>query len=155
LDVAPLAGDLLQACPQLKVLATSREELRIYGEQRFAVQPFALPYAQPLPPIDDLLHFDAIRLFVARARAVKPDFSLTVENAASVVAICRLLAAPPPAIERAAARVRVLPPPALLPRLAESLKVLIGGARDLPERQQTLQGTIAWSYDLLTGAEKA
>jgi predicted ATPase len=151
---APLIGNLLAACPQLKGLATSRTPLRIYGEHEYAISPLALPSSSRLPPTSTLLDYDAIRLFVERAQWVQSDFALSSENADAVVAICRRLDGLPLAIELAAARIRMVPPAALLDRLSNRLKLLTGGARDLPERQQTLRAAIAWSYDLLSEPEK-
>ena len=150
----PLVAELLVACPRLKVLVTSRVPLRLRGEQEFALPPLQLPDPEPLPPVDLLGRYEAVRLFVERAQAVKPDFALTEENAPAVVEICHRLDGLPLAIELAAARIRLLPPRAMLPRLANRLSMLTGGARDLPERQQTLRGALAWSYDLLSADEQ-
>ena len=107
-----------------------------------------------LPPLERLTQYEAVRLFIERATDVKPDFEVTNENAPAVAEICARLDGLPLAIELAAARVRMLSPEALLTRLSQSLKVLTGGARDLPARQQTLRNTIEWSYDLLDEGEK-
>jgi predicted ATPase/class 3 adenylate cyclase len=155
LDVAPVVGELLGACPKLKVLATSRIPLRLYGEREYPVPPLALPDPRVLPPLEVLTHYEAVRLFVERARAVKPDFAVTNESAPAVAEICARLDGLPLAIELAAARVKVLPPKKMLERLADRLKLLKGGARDLPTRQQTLRGAIDWSYELLEEGEKA
>src|SRR5829696_4918744 len=154
LEGAPLVGELLGTCPRLKVLATSRIPLRLYGEQEYPVPPLALPDPRALPPVKVLTQYEAVKLFVERARAVKADFEVTNESAPSVAEICARLDGLPLAIELAAARVRLLPPQALLRRLGNRLKLLKGGPRDLPARQQTLRGTIDWSYDLLTEEEK-
>jgi predicted ATPase/class 3 adenylate cyclase/Flp pilus assembly protein TadD len=151
---ALVVGNLVGACPKLKVLATSRIPLRLYGEQEFPVPPLALPDQKALPPLEALTQYEAVRLFVERARAVKADFSLTTKNAAAVAEICARLDGLPLAIELAAARVRILPPQALLRRLGNRLQLLKGGPRNLPNRQQTLRKTIDWSYDLLTEEEK-
>jgi predicted ATPase len=153
-DGAPVVNQLIQVCPNLKILVTSRANLRIYGEQEYPLAPLQLPDSRRLPPIDRLAEFDAVRLFVERAQAARPDFTLTAENASSVVEICRRLDGLPLAIELAAARVKLLPPQALLQRLDHRLKLLTGGARDLPARQQTLRNAIAWSYDLLDPDEQ-
>jgi len=154
LEAAPLVADLLAACPELRVLVTSRSLLRLSGEQRLPAPPLPLPDPERLPAVAQLEQYDAVALFVQRARAVQPDFALTDANARAVAEICARLDGLPLAIELAAARVRLLPPPALLQRLSSGLAVLTGGARDLPERQRTLRGAIAWSYDLLTPAEQ-
>jgi predicted ATPase len=153
LGAAPEIGSLVAACPQLTLLATSREPLRVRAEQVFPVAPLALPEATDLP-LAEQAAVPAIALFVERARASDPAFVLTPQNAAAVVAICRRLDGLPLAIELAAARMRVLPPHALLAHLDHSLPILAGGARDLPERQRTLRTTIAWSYDLLDPGEQ-
>jgi predicted ATPase/Flp pilus assembly protein TadD len=155
LEGAPLVGELMGACPRLKVLATSRIPLRLYGEQEYPVPPLALPDPRVLPPVKVLTQYEAVRLFVERARAVKADFSVTNENAPAVAEICARLDGLPLAIELAAARVRILPPQKVLQRLSNRLKLLKGGPRDLPTRQQTLRGTIDWSYDLLEEVEKS
>jgi predicted ATPase/DNA-binding CsgD family transcriptional regulator len=151
---APIVVELLLGAPALKVLVTSRASLHLSGEHEFVVPPLPLPELQVLPPLDRLAQSEAIRLFVERAQAVKSDFALTQENAAAIVAICHQVDGLPLAIELAAGRVKLLSPQALLPRLENRLKLLVGGARDLPSRQQTLRGTIAWSYDLLDPASK-
>jgi predicted ATPase/class 3 adenylate cyclase len=154
LDGAPIVADLLMACPKLRVLATSRIPLRLYGEQEYPVPPLAVPDPRVLPPLKVLTQYEAVTLFVERARAIKPDFAVTNESARAVAEICARLDGLPLAIELAAARVRVLPPQKMLQRLGDRLKLLRGGARDLPARQQTLRGTIDWSYDLLEEDEK-
>ena len=152
---APLVGDLLSACPRLEVLATSRSVLRVYGEQEFAVPPLELPHPGRLPAIDRLSQYEAVRLFIERAKAARPDFSVTDENAPAVAEICMRLDGLPLAIELAAARIKLLPPRAMLERLGSRLKLVTGGARNLPERQRTLRGTIEWSYTLLEEGERA
>jgi len=148
-SAAPLVGELLEASPRLKVLATSRTSLRLRGERVLPVPPLALPDLAHLPAPQDLLQYAAVNLFVQRASSIRSDFALTEENAADVAAICVRLDGLPLAIELAAARIKVLPPHALLPRLETRFEVLRGGTRDLPERQQTLRRAIDWSYDLL------
>jgi predicted ATPase len=128
--------------------------LRLYGEQEYMVSPLAQPDPRVLLPAEILTQYEAVRLFVERARAVKADFSVTNENAPAVAEICARLDGLPLAIELAAARIRVLPPHKMLERLGYRLKLLRGGARDLPTRQQTLRGTIDWSYELLEEDEK-
>ena len=137
------------------MLVTSREALRLRGEREFAVPPLALPDRSRLEPLDQLTRYEAVRLFVERAQAVKPGFAITDGNAAAVAEICHRLDGLPLAIELAAARVNVLSPQALLARLERRLPLLTGGPRDVPARQQTLRETIAWSYDLLTPGEQA
>ena len=151
---APLVTELLAAAPRLKALVTSRATLRIYGEHEYPVPPLPVPDPAHLPPLEQLPEYAAVQLFVQRARAARPDFQLTAGNARAVAAICRRLDGLPLAIELAAARVRLLPPPVLLSRLERRLQVLVGGARDLPPRQQTLRGAISWSYDLLEPGEQ-
>jgi predicted ATPase/DNA-binding XRE family transcriptional regulator len=154
LGAAPLVAELLQACPQVAVLATSRTALRLRGEQRFAVLPLATPSAEAEVADQDLVAWPAVRLFLERARAVAADFALTPGNAPAIAGICRRLDGLPLALELAAARVPLLPPDALLRRLDRRLSVLTGGAADLPERQQTLRNTLAWSHDLLAAADR-
>jgi predicted ATPase/serine/threonine protein kinase len=151
---APDVSAVLDACPLVKAMVTGRTALRVYGEHEFSVPPLPLPESEtPLSP-GRLLDFPSIALFVQRAAAVKPDFSINVQNADAIVQICRRLDGLPLAIELAAARVRVLPPAGLLSRIASRLELLTGGARDLPERQRTLRRAIDWSHDLLTPAEQ-
>jgi predicted ATPase/class 3 adenylate cyclase len=154
LAAAPVVGDLLRACPELKVLATSRALLHLRGEREYPVPVLALPDPSRREPVPELIQYDAVRLFVERAQAAKPDFSLTDTNSAAVAEICRRLDGLPLAIELAAARIKLLPPQALLERLGERLKVLTSGARDAPARQRTLRDAIAWSHDLLSAQEQ-
>jgi len=173
LEGAPLLGRLLAAAPRLRVLATSRVPLRLYGEQEIRVPPLALPAPSPLrtggavPATDsaggagepdDPAGSEAVRLFVARARAVAPGFAPSGTTLAAVAAICAALDGLPLAIELAAARVKLFPPEALLPRLRARLTVLTdltGGPRDRPERQRTMRAALDWSYALLSPAEQA
>jgi predicted ATPase/DNA-binding XRE family transcriptional regulator len=152
LAAAPVVGDLLGAGPRIVVLVTSREPLRLRGEQEVAISPLPLPEHYDSYVV--LAQNPAVRLFVHRAHAAKRDFDLTDENAGVVAAICRQVDGLPLAIELAAARVKVLPPAALLARLETRLPVLAGGPRDAPARQRTLRDTIAWSHDLLTSKEQ-
>jgi predicted ATPase/class 3 adenylate cyclase len=157
-EAVPLVGELLAAAPKLKILVTSREALHIYGEHEYAVPALALPDLTRLPPLARLSQYEAVRLFIERARAVKPAFAITDESAAAIAEICYRLDGLPLAIELAAARSRIFTPQALLMRLAGAkhrLAFLTGGARDLPMRQQTLRDAIAWSYDLLDVREQA
>jgi predicted ATPase len=138
----------------LKVLVTSRAALRIYGEHEFPVPPLPVPDSRQMHSLEAVLSNPAVALFSQRAAAVKPDFTVTVDNAATVAAICSRVDGLPLAIELAAARVKMLPPNALLTRLESRLQVLTAGPRDVPERQQTLRKTIDWSYDLLSRSEQ-
>src|SRR5262245_24012755 len=150
LAAAPLAAQALALAPRLKLLITSREPLRVRGEQIVPVSPLRLPDRAAIPDLEQLVQIPAVALFVERAREARPDFALTTENAASIVAICQRLDGLPLALELAAARLSVLSPAALQARLERGMPLLTRGARDLPERQQTLRNTIAWSYDLLS-----
>ena len=147
MEAAPLLADLLTAAPGVKLLVTSRTLLRLTAEHSFEVGPLGLPIlggeASSGGPSA------SVRMFVDRARAVKPDFELTPENAAAVERICLTVEGVPLAVELAAAKVRLLTPAALLDRMSRQLSVLVGGQRDLPARQQTLRNTIEWSVQLL------
>ncbi|MGH2604823.1 MAG: ATP-binding protein, partial [Dehalococcoidia bacterium] len=145
---------LLRACSGLNVLATSRVRLRISGEREHPVPPLAVIASNGTSVEEDTARSEAVRLFGERALEVREDFTLTPEQVPIVAAICRRLDGLPLAIELAAARIKVLPPPALLARLEQRLPLLTGGARDLPERQRTMANTIAWSYDLLTPSDQ-
>jgi predicted ATPase len=153
-EAAPLVGGLLSACPQLKVLTTSRIRLRLYGEREYPVPPLDLPDLRYLPPVERLTQYGAVRLFTERAQDAKPDFSITDESAPVVAEICARVDGLPLAIELAAARIKLLPPQTMVKKLGHRLKLLTGGPRDLPERQRTLWGTIEWSHDLLEEGEK-
>jgi predicted ATPase/class 3 adenylate cyclase len=155
LAAAPDIAALLAVSPTLAILATSREPLRVRGEHEFPLLPLLLPVADHLPPLEELAQIAAVALFVERATASHPGFALTAENASEVTAICRRLDGLPLAIELVAARVKVLPPAALLTRLEKRLPLLTGGGRDLPTRQRTMLDAIAWSYDLLSPDEQA
>jgi predicted ATPase len=153
-DAAVVVADLLAACSRLKVLVTSRIMLHLRGEHEFVVPPLSVPNPKRLPALPGLLQHEAVALFIQGAQAVKPEFELTPANASAVASMCVQLDGLPLAIELAAARIKYFPPQALLTRLEQGLSVLSGGARDLPARQQTLRGAIAWSYDLLTPEEQ-
>jgi predicted ATPase/class 3 adenylate cyclase len=149
LDAALAVEHLLSHSRGLKVMVTSRSVLSVYGEREYPVPPLRLPDKGRGEPLDRLSASEAVSLFVERARAVRPDFQLTAENAAAVAEICSRLDGLPLAIELAAVRVNVLNPQAMLPRLDERLALLTSGPRSLPERQRTLRGAIDWSYRLL------
>ncbi|MCC6179831.1 MAG: tetratricopeptide repeat protein [Chloroflexi bacterium] len=154
LPAATTVADLLAACPHVRILVTSRAPLRIRGEHEYAVPPLALPESGPPVTVEELSAIPSVSLFVQRATDVRADFALTDANASAVAAICRRLDGLPLAIELAAARVKLLPPQAMLRRLDRSLAFLAGGARDSPIRHRTLRATIAWSYDLLGDDER-
>ncbi|HEX5707051.1 MAG TPA: tetratricopeptide repeat protein, partial [Pyrinomonadaceae bacterium] len=154
-SAAPLLASLLEASLRVKILVTSRAVLRLRGEHEFQVPPLLLPDLRgPLTRATELLQYASVELFVQRAVAAKSDFLLTERNAHAVAEICVHLDGLPLAIELAAARVRMLPPQAMISRLETPFKLLTGGARNLPMRQQTMSGAIAWSYDLLDDAGK-
>ena len=152
LPAAALVGDLLRASAGLRVLASSRATMHLYGEHEYEVPPLGLPETGANPDPAELSRYEAVSLFTQRALAVKPDFVITAANGAAVAEICSRLDGLPLAIELAAARVKLLPPQALLARLGRRLDMLDAGSRDLPARQQTLRGAIAWSHDLLDSA---
>ncbi len=154
LSEARLVAQFLSTCPQLKVLVTSRAVLRLSGEHDYAVRPLALPAPGEQPSVQETSRYEAVQLFLARARAARTTFTLTEGNAREVAEICVRLDGLPLALELAAARVRLLPPRAMLARLDKRLPLLTGGAQDLPSRQQTLRATLDWSYSLLDGAEQ-
>jgi predicted ATPase/DNA-binding CsgD family transcriptional regulator len=147
-------GDLLVACPKLKVLVTSREVLHVRAEHEYAVPPLELPDPKHLPDLAALSHYAAVALFLQRAQAVKPDFQITNANARAIAEICARLDGLPLTIELAAARIKLLPPQALLTRLDQRLNVLTSTSRDVPARQQTLRNMLSWSYNLLDAAEQ-
>jgi predicted ATPase/class 3 adenylate cyclase len=147
-------AELLRACPRLRVLATSREPLRLMAEREVAIAPLGVPERGGRARFHEIAQSEAVRLFVDRAEAVRAGFALGPENAAAIAEICRRLDGLPLAIELAAARARSHEPAQLLAALSSRLSVLTDGPVDLPERQQTLRDAIAWSYDLLDGAEK-
>jgi predicted ATPase len=154
IQAAPTVADLLAMGSNLKILVTSRAPLHLYGEHEFLVPPLALPDARSPLPLEALSQCPAVALFVQRAIAVKPDFELNRENSIAVTEICSRLDGLPLAIELAAARVKVLSLSSIETRLVSRLQLLTGGARDLPERQQTLRAAFDWSYDLLNPAEQ-
>jgi predicted ATPase len=154
MQAAPMVAALLAMGPNLKILATSRAALHIYGEHEFPVPPLPLPDTRFKPSVQVLSACPAVALFVQRAVAAKPDFELNGQNALAVAEICSRLDGLPLAIELAAARVKVLSPSSMLTRLQSRLQLLTGGSRDLPQRQQTLRAAMDWSYDLLSAAEQ-
>jgi predicted ATPase/serine/threonine protein kinase len=153
-QAAPVVAELLAMGANLKLLVTSRSPLHVYGEHEFPVPPLALPDSRSTFSVELLSACPAIALFLQRAAAAKPDFELNRENAPAISEICSRLDGLPLAIELAAARIKVLSPALMLTRLASRLQLLTGGARDLPERQQTLRAAMDWSYDLLNAAEQ-
>ena len=156
-QVISAAGDvseLLAACPVVSFLVSSREVLHLYGEYDVPVPPLPLPDPESDLPPEKLAQNAAVALFIARARAVDPTFRLTADTADAVVEICRRLDGLPLALELAAARIRTLPPQALVTRLGQRLELLTAGARDLPDRQHTMRRAIDWSHGLLTPAEQ-
>lgn len=147
-------GALLATCPGVTALATSRISLGLTGEHEYALRPLETPDPQRQEPLERLIRYPAVALFVERAREAQASFTLTNANAAAVAGVCAQLDGLPLAIQLAAARVKVLPPAALLARLERQLPLLTGGARDLEERQQTMRAAIAWSEDLLSLEER-
>ncbi len=150
---ASLADGLLRACPNLTILATSREPLGVAGEATFRVPSLAAPHAEDLPAVE-VAEFDAVRLFLERATRAKPDFRLDGSTAQAVVEICHRLEGLPLAIELAAARMRALTPQQILEGLHNRFRLLTGGARTTIARQQTLQASVDWSYGLLLDVER-
>ena len=154
LAAGPDLVPLLAACPDLSLLVTSRAALRISGEREVVVPPLPLPAERGTPTLAEIVASDAVRLFVERAEAVQTGFRLTPANARDIARICHRLDGLPLAIELAAARTKILPPPALLARLQQSLPLLTGGPRDAPDRLRTMRDAIAWSHDLLDASEQ-
>ena len=154
-EIGPLVVDLIGANPNLRIVATSRSPIRVRGEREVPIEPLAVPNLRRLPHLDALSQYDSVALFIERARAVQPAFTVTNDTAPAVAEICVRLDGLPLAIELAAARIRLLPPAVMLERLTTRLPLLVDGPRDLPLRHQTLRGAIAWSYDLLTPDEQA
>jgi non-specific serine/threonine protein kinase len=153
-DAAPQIAEILAIAANLKILITSRVLLHLSTEREFIVPPLAMPNEISGISIDELSNYEAIRLFVERVQGAKPNFALTDENANYVAKICARLDGLPLAIELAAARVKILSPRAILDKLENRLKLLTGGASDLPARQQTMRSAIEWSYKLLTEDEQ-
>jgi predicted ATPase/DNA-binding NarL/FixJ family response regulator len=151
---APQVAELLAACPTLKVLVTSRARLHLSVEHEFPVPPLALPAIHEALDAAALAHYSAVALFVQRAQAVKPDFALHAGNAFAIAEICRRLDGLPLSLELAAARIKLLPPQAMLARLEYRLQLLTGGPLDLPARQHSLRDTLDWSFNLLDQGEQ-
>ena len=154
IESASAVSDLLAAAPRLKVLVTSRELLQLSGEHVYPVPTLTVPDPKRMPSLAALTQYEAVALFIDRALMVNPSFRVTNENAPAIAEICYQLDGLPLAIELAAARVRVLPPPQMLAELGDRLRFLKGGARDRPARQQTLRGAVDWSHDLLRPEEQ-
>ncbi len=154
IPAASVLATLLETCPGLKALVTSRERLRLSGEHEFPLQPLRTPDLKNLPETASLPLFPAVDLFLQRAQAVKPGFVLDDTNAAAVAELCARLDGLPLAIELAATRIKLFSPQAMLEHLDNRFHLLRGGARDLPARQQTLHASIDWSYELLDAGEK-
>jgi predicted ATPase/DNA-binding CsgD family transcriptional regulator len=154
LAAATVVSDILKGTQAVRIIVSSRAPLRVTGEREFPVPPLKLPDAGSIPTPASIAGCESVTLFVERAIAAMPQFAINERNAASVAQIARRLDGLPLAIELAAARVKLLPPEAMLPRLEHSLGLLVGGARDLPSRQQTLRSTIGWSYELLSGGAR-
>ncbi|RDV12260.1 DUF4062 domain-containing protein [Arthrobacter sp. RT-1] len=155
LDATAVVMKLISALPELTLLVTSRSPLRVRPERTYEVAPLEVPAEDARPTPETAAGIPSVALFVERARAVRPDFGLTAANCAAVLGICRALDGVPLALELAAARIRTLTPESILQRLGTGLGLLSGGARDLPERQRTLTGTILWSVDLLPASARA
>jgi predicted ATPase/DNA-binding CsgD family transcriptional regulator len=154
LEAATVVAEILERCPSLTVLVTSRSSMRLTGESEYPLEPLALPAPGGLPPPAELAEVPAVALFVQRGRKVAPDFQLTPENASDVAAICARLDGVPLALQLAAAGLKLLSPEQMLDRLASPLDLLVGGPRDVPARQQTLRRTLEWSFELLSSSEQ-
>ncbi len=154
IEAARSLADLLAEAPDVKLLVTSREPLRVAAEHVYPVPPLALPDPHRLADLSTLSQYGAVALFIERAQAVQPSFEVTTANAPAVAEICMRLDGLPLALELAAARITLLSPDAMLVRLGERLKLLRSSARDIPARQQTLHSTLTWSYDLLNPEEQ-
>jgi predicted ATPase/DNA-binding CsgD family transcriptional regulator len=154
LAAAPSLSSILTSCPAVRLLVTSRAALHLSGEYEYPILPLAVPDLAHLPDAQHLADIATVTLFLQRTQAIQPTFSLSATNATTIAEICVHLEGLPLAVELAAARIKLLPPPALLSRLTHRLTLLTGGARDLPVRQQTLRATLQWSYDLLSPDEQ-
>jgi len=154
IDGADVISSLISGVPKLKILTSSRELLYLYGEFEYPVPPLGLPDGTSQQSVAVVSQYESVSLFFQSAIAAKADFEITANNCETITEICKRLEGLPLAIELAAARVRMFEPKSLLTRLSDSLMTLVGGARNLPERQQTIRGAIEWSYDLLDGEER-
>lgn len=154
LEAAPMVTDLLAVAPHLTVMTTSREALHLNGEHEYLVPPLAVPDVEHVASLTDLSAYESVSLFIQRARAVMPNFSLNEDNAPAVAGICVHLDGLPLAIELAAARTKLFSPHQMLTRLESRLTLLTRGSRDSPDRQRTLRGTLDWSYDLLNEGQQ-
>jgi predicted ATPase/tetratricopeptide (TPR) repeat protein len=154
LEAAPRVVELMESCPKLRFVVTSRAPLRVRGERELFVPPLGVPLTSGNLDLQIVSQYTAVQLFIQRATSIKPDFAITNENAPAVAEICHRLDGLPLAIELAAARIKMMTPRELLSRLENSFDVLRGGVRELPERQQTLRDAIGWSYDLLSDSTK-
>ncbi len=152
---AQLVELLLRACPDLTILASSREQLGIAGETAFRVPSLSIPELHQSPSLETLAHYEAVQLFVDRARLALPEFAVTSKNANALAQICQRLDGIPLAIELAAARVNVLGIEQIAARLGNAFRLLTGGSRTALPRQQTLRALMDWSYNLLSDAERA
>jgi non-specific serine/threonine protein kinase len=151
---AELAATLMRSCPQLRLLATSREALEVAGEVLYRVPSLTMPDLDHLPPPDQVAQYEAVQLFLERAQARRADFALTARNAHAVAQVCARLDGMPLAIELAAARIGVLPVETIAARLNDRFRLLTGGPRTALPRQQTLRATLDWSHDLLPEPEQ-
>jgi predicted ATPase/Tfp pilus assembly protein PilF len=154
MQAAPTVSDLLETCPRLEVVVTSRVALRLDGEHEYPVPALGVPDPGTAHDVESLSEYSAVSLFVDRARAANPGFGLTDQNSAAVAELCRKLDGLPLTIELAAARVKLFTPQAMVARLGQRLDLLKGGPRDRPARQQTLREAMNWSYDLLEEGEQ-
>ena len=154
LPAAPQVADLLEACPKVKILVTSRASMHLRAEKELPIPTLKVPPLKETAELQPLSQYSAVQLFIQRCQGVKVDFQVTNENAPAIAEICQRLDGLPLAIELAAARIRVLSPQALLSRLERRFDVLRGGTKDLPERQRTMYSAIDWSYNLLDENEK-
>ena len=154
LEAAPRIVELMESCPKLRLVVTSRAALRVRGEKELFVPPLAVPLSPGYFDLQNVSQYAAVELFIERAKSIKPDFTVTDENAPAIAEICHRLDGLPLAIELAAARIKMMTPRELLSRLERRFDILRGGVRELPERQQTLRGAIDWSYELLGDSTK-
>jgi predicted ATPase/DNA-binding CsgD family transcriptional regulator len=151
---APAIAEMVSACPQLTILTTSRSRLQVSCEHEYPVTSLQVAEVPETATLAELADSEAVQLFIMRSQSVKPEFLLSEDNGSAIAEICRRVDGLPLAIELAAARIKVLSPAFLRARLGHSLPLLTGGGRDLPEHQQTMRSTIAWSYDLLSHTER-